>query len=892
MAGNRIAGITIEIGGDTTKLQSALKGVDKQLSTTQKNLKDTDKLLKLDPGNITLLTQKQKNLNTAINTTKTRLETLKQAQTDNLTTEEYDALQREIIETEQQLANLEQQYKDFGSVGAQKAKVVGAKMKAVGDKMVNVGTKLSTYVTAPIVGLGVAAYAAFNAVDAGEDVIITKTGATGEALQGMSDIMKNLAKTIPTDFETAGEAVGEVNTRFGLQGQALEDLSAKYIKFAKINGTDVTSAVDSTQKALAAFGLDADDAGNLLDRLTKVSQDTGISVATLTSGLVQNSAAFTEMGLSIDDAATFMGQMELSGADSSAVMTGLSKALKNATKEGIPLDQALQDLQKSILEGKDGTDGLTYAYELFGTKGAQIYEAVKNGTLDFTNLGGAAEDAGGKVETTFDATLDPADKFTTALNTLKVLGNDLAVIVMPFLTKAVEKVKDMIEKATAIWNGLTDAQKETILKILGVAAAIGPLLIVGGKVTKGVGNILELAPKLVGAFQGVVTFLSGPGGIVAAIAAAVAAGIWLYKNWDKVKETAEKVWAAVVKYVTEAWDKIKNIDWAALGASMWNAIKASFKKAGEWLKNVFDQAKTAISQIDWIALGKAIWSGIKTAFNLVLSYYTTLFTSVWNLIKAIDWKALGSAVWSAISSAFLTARTWFTTAFTSVWNGIKAIDWKSVGSHIWTSIKDNFHAIGSWFYDKFDSAKTMILSLPWASVGTSIWSAIKNKFGDVKKWFTDKFKAAVNAVIGLLNTMIGKAETAINKVVKGINSKLTVNVDFGNLPKFLGGGSLGGIHWSPNIPEAKFSRIKTLAQGGNVLEGGRAIVGEHQPEFLRVVNGRAIVTPMTSKPARYGGGDTITINVHAAKGQSAREIAQEVQRIFVMQQKQRGAAYA
>ena len=79
MAG-RISGITIEIGGDTTKLQTALKGVDGQLRQTQSALKDINKLLKLDPGNTELLVQKQKNLEKAINETKDRLKQLKDAQ--------------------------------------------------------------------------------------------------------------------------------------------------------------------------------------------------------------------------------------------------------------------------------------------------------------------------------------------------------------------------------------------------------------------------------------------------------------------------------------------------------------------------------------------------------------------------------------------------------------------------------------------------------------------------------------------------------------------------------------------------------------------------------------------------------------------------------------------
>ena len=183
-------------------------------------------------------------------------------------------------------------------------------------------------------------------------------------------------------------------------------------------------------------------------------------------------------------------------------------------------------------------------------------------------------------------------------------------------------------------------------------------------------------------------------------------------------------------------------------------------------------------------------------------------------------------------------------------------------------------------------------SIDWGALGAYMWNAVKAKFANIKEWFHDKFKAAVNAVIGLLNTMIGKAEGAINKVVRGINNKLKVDVDFGKLPQFLGGKSLGGIHWSPNIKEAEFQRIKYLASGGILGNGGRAIVGEYAPEMLRVVNGRAMVTPLSSTPGRMGGTTNNTFNIYAQPGQDARQIAAEVQRIFVREQRQRGAAYA
>ena len=93
-----IRGLTIEIGGDTTKLSKAIGGIDSQLNGTQAKLKDVNKLLKMDPSNVTLLTQKQKDLESAISSTSDRLKALKSVQTDSLSPDAYDALQREIIE--------------------------------------------------------------------------------------------------------------------------------------------------------------------------------------------------------------------------------------------------------------------------------------------------------------------------------------------------------------------------------------------------------------------------------------------------------------------------------------------------------------------------------------------------------------------------------------------------------------------------------------------------------------------------------------------------------------------------------------------------------------------------------------------------------------------------
>ena len=173
MAGGRIKGITIEIGGDTTKLESALKNVNKEIKETESKLKDVEKLLKMDPGNTELLSQKYKMLQQEISATKDKLNTLKEAskQADqalkdgSISKDQYDALQREITETEQKLKSLEQEYKNFGSVQAQQVAAAGEKMKEFGGKVESVGKGLTTHVTLPLAAVGAAGVKNFAEVD-------------------------------------------------------------------------------------------------------------------------------------------------------------------------------------------------------------------------------------------------------------------------------------------------------------------------------------------------------------------------------------------------------------------------------------------------------------------------------------------------------------------------------------------------------------------------------------------------------------------------------------------------------------------------------------------------------------------------------------------------------
>ena len=561
MAAN-IKGITIEINGNTTPLQKELSKVNKSLKDTQRQLKDVDKLLKLDPKNTTLLQQKQVLLRKSIEDTKSKLDTereaLKQLQAQDKTdevTKQMNELERQIVSDEQALKSAQKQLKEFGSVGTQQAKVVGEQMQKAGKAMQDVGTNLTTHVTAPIVAAGGAALAAFNEVDKGYDIVIKKTGAAGDAAQEMYDIVDELATSIPTDFETAGEAVGEVNTRFGLTGKSLQKLSAQFIKFAKLNDTDVSTSIDEVQKALSAFGLGAEDAEGLLDQLTATGQATGVSVDTLTSGLIQNGTAFQELGLDINQSVALMGELEKSGANGETVMQGLRKALKSAAKDGKPLNEALTDLQDTIENGTDDMDGLTAAYELFGKSGDQIYGAVKNGSLDFRNLGESASDAAGSVSDTFETTLSPMDEWTMTLNELKLSGAALGATVGEMLVPAIQKAGEVVSSLRQAWEGLSPQQQEMIVQIAGIVAVIGPVVAIIGSIVAGIGSLITSMTAIAAVFG---TTIGVVAGVAAGIAALIAVIVLLVLNWDKVKAKVKEVWEKVSEYVGNLKENVKS----------------------------------------------------------------------------------------------------------------------------------------------------------------------------------------------------------------------------------------------------------------------------------------------------------------------------------------------
>lgn len=718
MAADRIKGITIEIGGNTSELSKALSSVDKEAKITQANLRDINKALKFEPGNIDLLREKQSLLNQRVDEAKEKLRIEKEALEQLKNTDGFDEnsraakdLQTQIALDETELKKAQGALKDFGSVGQQQMKLVSDEIKNVGSKLTDIGSEMTKKVSLPIAAVGTASVAAWKEVDSAMDIVATKTVATGDALTDMQSRVTSIAESIPTSFEEAGTAIGEVNTRFGLTGDALEDLSTKFIQFADINGTDVNTSIDTVQKALNAFGLDADQAGALLDTLNKVGQDTGVNMDQLSSLMVSNATAFQGLGLNAADAATLLGKLEKSGVDTSTVITGMSKVQKEAIKEGVSMQDALRNAL---------TDSGT-ALEVFGAKaGPKLYESFQNGILsvdDFVNSTTNLNDALGSVSDTYNATLDPIDQMTMTMNTLKQTGADIVNSAGPMLAQIMEKIAGVVQKLAEAWNNLSPAQQETIIKIAAVAAAIGPVISIIGGLVSTIGTVISVISTVASAIGAIMPIISGimaalpalgtviaaiasPIGIVvAAIAAVIAIGVLLYKNWDEIKEKAIKF--------------------------------------GEAVKNIFENIKNAISE-----KFNKIKEGISNAANAIKSGVTEKFNAVKN--------AMGNAIEGA-RGIVSTKLNNIKSAFEQNGGGIKGAVAAS-----WTAIKEywktGFDVVNTLTHGKLgDIVDAMKDKL--GGLASSAWNWGRDIISGLVDGIRDKISSVAHAVSDVANTI-------------------------------------------------------------------------------------------------------------------------------------------
>lgn len=503
--------------------------------------------------------------------------------------------------------------KEQGDVSIDTAKKL-QKIEEAGEKVSNVGKKMSVGVTAPIVAAGAAGLAAFSEVDEALDTIITKTGATGDVADSLATSFENVGSNTHLELQTVGEAIGEVNTQFGFMDKKLEDSTNYILQFAEINGTDVSQSAIYARQAIEAYDLSYDDLNKVLDVTTKTSQNTGQAVDSLFDSAIKGAPQIKQLGLSFGEGVTLMGQFEQAGVDGNAALSSLSKATVAYAKDGKSLSEGLGELQDKIKDASSETDAINAAAEVFGTKGGpRMADAIRRGTLNLEDLAKIADESQGSVGETFEATLDPIDKSNQAMNNAKLaladVGESVQISLLPFFEMAIDALKSF----KGWWDSLDQGTKNWIITLAGIAAVIGPALVVIGTLMSSVTKITAGVKDLATVWSGLGKLFGLSGGwfavAVIAIAALVAGLVWAYNNVEWFRNGVNAFFQGVSDIAVEVFNFMGGYISNIFGGIIQNF--QNFFDAGKRIFTGFIDFITGIFTGDW----ERAWNGVVNIFG-------------------------------------------------------------------------------------------------------------------------------------------------------------------------------------------------------------------------------------------------------------------------------------
>lgn len=818
---NRIQGITVEIGGDTTKLTTALKGVNSEIRNTQSQLKDVEKLLKMDPHNTELLAQKQRLLTDAIGETKDKLEALKTAQQQvqqqfergEITKDQYDALQREIIETEQNLKDLEKQAKETNtslSGFTQAAEKIGK----FGDAATSAGKKLLPVTAAITAAGGASAKMAMDFEDAMAKVN-TIADTTEVPLSELEKAILDLSNQTGISSEEIASNVYDAISAGQKTGDAVNFVSNS-TKLARAGFADAGSALNVLTTIMNAYGLEASEVNRVSDVLIQTQNLGKTTVGELSSSMGKIIPTAKANGVALEQVAAGYAIMTSNGVATAESTTYMNSMLNELGKSGTKVSDTLKEKTgKSFLElmqeGASLSDvlqiisdsakeqGLAFG-DLWGSaeagKAGLILlgdsAAAFNGTLEqMQNSTGATETAFGKLNTN-------SYTIQKALNQLKNTAIELGSAIMSVLAPIIMALTEKIQAFTTWFSGLSDGTKKMIVIIAGIVAAVGPVLIIIGKIATGISAVMSLAGMIAPAISALIPVIASVGvpilAIIAVIAAVIAIGKLLIAHWDEIKAACISIWNAVKEFFAGLWESIKQT-----ASATWTAISQFFS-------TIWTGISTAAQTI-WNGIAtflSALWEGIKNLFQTVLTIISTIVTTYFNIYKTI----------------ITTVLTAIQTIFTTVWNTIKTV--------VITVVT----AVQTFLITAWNSIQTVITTVLNAiqSIVSSVWNGIKNVVSTVMSTVQNVVSTAWNAVKNTVSTVLNAIRTAVtnifNNIVNGISSSMSnvynaVKNGFEKATGYIKGLASSAWNWGVDIVNGIADGIRNAV--GNVVDAVKSI---------------------------------------------------------------------
>lgn len=867
MASTKVRGITIELGADTSGITKALKGVNSEIGATQKQLKDVDRLLKLDPGNTDLLAQKQRLLKDAVGETKDKLETLKAAQEEVGKTleetgkgqEQYDALTREIVSCEHELENLEKKANE-SNVALQKIAATGEKMKDMGGKISAAGEKMMP-LTVGIAGVGAAVVKTTADFDAAMSKVAAVSGAAGDEFDALRAKAREMGET--TKF-TAADAAEAMNY-MAMAGWKTEDMLSGIngiMSLAAASGEELGTTSDIVTDALTAFGLSAKDSAHFSDVLAAASSNANTNVAMMGESFKYCASEAGSLGYTSEDVSVALGLMANSGIKASQAGTSLRNVFKNMAKPTKESQMAMDRLGISLSDGQ----GNMYSLR-------QIMDKLR-GSFGQINM--------------------PVDQFAEEVNQLdEALDNG----------EITEKsYNQAIEELTKQAYGAEGAEKARAAAMLGGARAMSGILAIANATEADYNKLTEAVDNSSQAFakteQGVMPLNE-----------AMAQGLEVIEQYNG---KAEAMAATMQDNAAGQFEILKSqamelaISFGDILMPVIRDLITSLQGLMDKLNGMDEGTRETILKIAGIvaAIGPLliIIGKVMSSVGTIMTVLPKLAGVISSLTGVLGGASTASggfvAAIGAISApvvAAVAAIGVLVAAFVHLWNTNEEFRNNIIAT--WDSIKQKFDEFGQGIVDRLNALGFDFKS--FSDVVKAVWEGLCKFLGPV---FEQAFKAVEAVLGGALKVLTGMFDfwvglftgdwemmwRGVKETFSGIWEAITgifkskINIithGINTVIKGINSASQGSL----NIP-----LIPQLAKGG-IVSSGTAMVGEAGPELLTVANGRAMVQPLTNNTTNHYAGATNNFYIQSS---DPEQVAEEVSTILNNQMQRLQGAWA
>ena len=888
MAGN-IKGIKIEIDGDTQPLQKALKNVNKAATDASQELRQIDKALKFDTGNVTLLTQKQEVLQKQVATTKEKLETLRQAQSQveqqfkngDIGADQYRAFQREVEITqnvlkgyEGKLASVNQALSGNGQAtenNISKLNNLQSEQSQLASEMEKVTSSFKLQESA----LG------SNASEAERNALAQKK------IGAQSEIVSKQISNLEQQLEITKKEFGENSTQANKMEAELNQAKTAFNHLNdEMKGTK--SAADSTQESLSEISRNlraellqqfSEKLSAISDKLVEVGKEALEAAAQMQASNAQFTTVFGDMETQAREALNAIGQemdivperlqgsftqmasfAKTSGLDTAQALDLTSRATRAAADGAAFYDKSIESVTESLqsfLKGNFANDAAlgisatettrnAAANKLYGKSFKDLSEAQKQLTLlqmveDGNKLSGALGQAARE-----------SDGLENVMGNLKQAGtNALSAIGQPLLEMMIpvfQTLASIVKGVAELFSSLPDPVKNFIAilgVVLTIVGALTPIFLTLQAVfMSSFGAMIAAALPIIGIVAGVVT----------AIAAIVVVVQHLWETNEGFREVVTTVWNAILEVINAVVSEISSFVMSIFGTvvTWWTEnqelIRASAETVWNAISAVIDTVMTYLGP-----LIQATWDNIQlvitTAWEIIKTVVETAINVVLGIIQAVmqiitgDW----SGAWETIKGVFST-----------VWQGIQSVA-QTIFSAIQSFISSTLNAISSTISSVWNGISGTVSSVlnGISSTVSSVWNGIKNSIGSAINGAKDLVSAAINAIKGLFNFSISWPHIP--------------------LPHFYVSGSANPLDWlSQGVPSIG---IEWYAKGGIMTKP--TIFGMNRNNMM--VGGEAgneAVLPLNDKTlgaigrgiAQTMGGTSPTINI-TISGNTIREEA-------------------